>query len=1065
MPRDPRIKKVLVIGSGPIVIGQAAEFDYAGTQACRSLKEEGLEVVLVNSNPATIMTDKDIADKVYIEPLTVPVLEKIIEKEKPDSILPTLGGQAGLNLAMEIAETDFLEKHECRLIGTTSETIKKAEDRLEFKETMEKIGEPCAPSLVVENVEDGIAFTNKIGYPVVLRPAYTLGGSGGGIAHNQVELVEILENGLRLSRVGQVLVERCIAGWKEVEYEVMRDSAGNCITVCNMENIDPVGVHTGDSIVVAPSQTLGDKEHQMLRTSALNIINELNITGGCNVQYALHPESFEYCVIEVNPRVSRSSALASKATGYPIAKVAAKIALGYTLDEIKNAITKKTYASFEPTLDYCVVKIPRLPFDKFITASRKLTTQMKATGEVMSICNNFEGALIKAIRSLEQHVECLMDYDFTELTDDQLEDQLHVVDDRRIWVIAEALRRGVSYDQIHEITKIDKWFIDKIAIIVEMENSLKNEPLTPELLKAAKRIEFPDTVISRLTGKSEDEIKQMRYDNNIVAAYKMVDTCAAEFEAATPYYYSVYGGENESVETNPPKKVLVLGSGPIRIGQGIEFDFCSVHCTWAFKEEGYETIIVNNNPETVSTDFDIADKLYFEPLTPEDVENIVNIEKPDGAVVQFGGQTAIKLTEALMKMGVPILGTKAEDVDAAEDRELFDEILEKCSIPRPTGGTVFTAEEAKEVANRLGYPVLVRPSYVLGGQGMQIATCDEEVEEFMEIINRIAQDHPILVDKYLQGTEVEVDAICDGTDILIPGVMEHIERAGVHSGDSISVYPAYSLSKEIIDTIEDYTEKLARSLHVKGMINIQFIVCDGKVYVIEVNPRSSRTVPYISKVTGIPIVKLATKCIIGHTIKEMGYKPGLQPNADYIAIKMPVFSFEKIRGAETSLGPEMKSTGECLGIAKTFNEALYKAFLGAGVVLPKHKKIIISVKDADKQEVVPLAQRFEKLGYEVYATRSTADVLRQNGVDAIKVNKIHQEAPTVMDLLLEHKIDIVIDTPTQGRDKNRDGFLIRRTSIETGVNCFTSLDTVDALLTSLESNAKENLTLVDIATI
>ncbi len=1063
MPRDLSIKKVLVIGSGPIVIGQAAEFDYAGTQACRSLKEEGIEVVLLNSNPATIMTDKDIADEVYIEPLTVPVLEKIIEKEKPDSILPTLGGQAGLNLAMEIAETDFLETHNCRLIGTTSETIKKAEDRLEFKETMEKIGEPCAPSLVVENIEDGIEFTNKIGYPVVLRPAYTLGGSGGGIAHNQVELVEILENGLRLSRVGQVLVERCIAGWKEIEYEVMRDSAGNCITVCNMENIDPVGVHTGDSIVVAPSQTLGDKEHQMLRTSALNIINELNITGGCNVQYALHPESFEYCVIEVNPRVSRSSALASKATGYPIAKVAAKIALGYTLDEIKNAITQKTYASFEPTLDYCVVKIPRLPFDKFITASRKLTTQMKATGEVMSICNNFEGALMKAIRSLEQHVECLLDYDFSELTGDQLEDQLHVVDDRRIWVIAEALRRGVSYDHIHEITMIDKWFIDKLAIIVEMENTLKNEKLTPDILREAKRMEFPDTVISRLTGMPQDEIKKMRYDNDIVASYKMVDTCAAEFEAATPYYYSVYGGENEATETNPPKKVLVLGSGPIRIGQGIEFDFCSVHCTWAFKEEGYETIIVNNNPETVSTDFDIADKLYFEPLTPEDVENIVNIEKPDGAVVQFGGQTAIKLTESLMKMGVPILGTDAADVDAAEDRELFDEILEKCGIPRPTGGTVFTADEAKEVANKLGYPVLVRPSYVLGGQGMQIATCDEEVEEFMEIINRIAQDHPILVDKYLQGTEVEVDAICDGTDILIPGVMEHIERAGVHSGDSISVYPAYTLSQEIIDTIEDYTRKLAMSLHVKGMINIQFIVCDGKVYVIEVNPRSSRTVPYISKVTGIPIVNLATKCIIGKTIKEQGYEPGLQPNADYYAIKMPVFSFEKIRGAETSLGPEMKSTGECLGIAKTFNEALYKAFLGAGVVLPKHKKVIISVKDADKQEVVPLAQRFEKLGYEIYATRSTAEILRENGVDAIKVNKIHQEAPTVMDLLLEHKIDIVIDTPTQGRDKNRDGFLIRRTSIETGVNCFTSLDTVDALLTSLESDAKSNLTLIDIA--
>lgn len=1065
MARDESIKKVLVIGSGPIVIGQAAEFDYAGTQACRSLKEEGLEVVLLNSNPATIMTDKDIADEVYIEPLTVPILKQIIEKEKPDSILPTLGGQAGLNLAMEIAETGFLEEHNCRLIGTTSQTIKKAEDRLEFKETMEKINEPCAPSLVVESIQEGIDFVNKIGYPVVLRPAYTLGGSGGGIAHNQMELEEILENGLRLSRVGQVLVEKCIAGWKEIEYEVMRDSAGNCITVCNMENIDPVGVHTGDSIVVAPSQTLGDKEHQMLRTSALNIINELGITGGCNVQYALHPETFEYCVIEVNPRVSRSSALASKATGYPIAKVAAKIAIGYTLDEIKNAITQNTFASFEPTLDYCVVKLPRLPFDKFITASRKLTTQMKATGEVMSICNNFEGALMKGIRSLEQHVECLRDYDFSDLTDDELEKMLHKVDDRRIWIVAEALRRGVSYEHIHEITMIDEWFIDKIAIITEMEKALETEELTVDLLREAKRIEFPDTVIARLTGKTEEEIKQMRYDNNIVAAYKMVDTCAAEFEAATPYYYSVYGGENEAEETNPEKKVLVLGSGPIRIGQGIEFDFCSVHCTWAFKEEGYETIIVNNNPETVSTDFDIADKLYFEPLTPEDVENIVNIEKPDGAVVQFGGQTAIKLTEALMKMGVPILGTKAEDVDAAEDRELFDEILEKCEIPRPTGGTVFTAEEAKKVANELGYPVLVRPSYVLGGQGMQIATDDKEIEEFMEIINRIAQDHPILVDKYLQGTEVEVDAICDGEDILIPGVMEHIERAGVHSGDSISVYPAYSLPQDIIDTIEEYTRRLAIALNVKGMINIQFIVCDGQVYVIEVNPRSSRTVPYISKVTGIPIVKLATKCIIGNTIKGLGYTPGLQPNADYYAIKMPVFSFEKIRGAETSLGPEMKSTGECLGIAKTFDEALYKAFLGAGTVLPKHKKAIVSVNDADKDEMAPLAKRLEDLGYEIYATRSTAKHLREHGVDAIMVNKIQQEAPTVMDLLLEHKIDIVIDTPTQGRDKHRDGFLIRRTSIETGVNCFTSLDTVDALLKSLESDAKNNMTLVDVAKI
>ena len=1065
MPKIESIKKVLVIGSGPIVIGQAAEFDYAGTQACRSLKEEGIEVVLVNSNPATIMTDKDIADEVYIEPLTVEALKQIILKEKPDSILPTLGGQAGLNLAMEIAETGFLEEHNVKLIGTTALTIKKAEDRLMFKETMEKIGEPCAPSLVVNNVEDGEAFAAKIGYPVVLRPAYTLGGSGGGIANNVQELREILENGLRLSRVGEVLVERCIAGWKEIEYEVMRDSNGTCITICNMENIDPVGVHTGDSIVVAPSQTLSDKEYQMLRTSALRIIDELGITGGCNVQYALHPDSFEYCVIEVNPRVSRSSALASKATGYPIAKVAAKIALGYTLDEIKNAVTGKTYASFEPALDYCVVKIPRLPFDKFISAKRTLTTQMKATGEVMSISDNFEGGLMKAIRSLEKHVDSLMSYDFTGLTDEELLEELAIVDDRRIWKIAEGLRRHISAAKMHDITKIDLWFIDKLQIIVDMENALKRGPLTESLLREAKRIEFPDNVIGDLTGHTEREIKELRDKYNIHAAFKMVDTCAAEFAATTPYYYSVYGSENEAVETKNKKKVLVLGSGPIRIGQGIEFDFCSVHCTWAFKKEGFETVIINNNPETVSTDFDIADKLYFEPLTAEDVESIVDFEKPDGAVVQFGGQTAIKLTEALMKMGVPILGTKAEDVDAAEDRELFDEILEKCGIPRPTGGTVFTAEEAKKVANKLGYPVLVRPSYVLGGQGMQIATCDEEVEEFMEIINRIAQDHPILVDKYLQGTEVEVDAVCDGEDILIPGVMEHIERAGVHSGDSISVYPAYSLSKDIIDTIEDYTEKLARSLHVKGMINIQFIVCDGKVYVIEVNPRSSRTVPYISKVTGIPIVKLATKCIIGHTLKEMGYKPGLQPNADYIAIKMPVFSFEKIRGAETSLGPEMKSTGECLGIAKTFNEALYKAFLGAGVVLPKHKKIIISVKDADKQEVVPLAQRFEKLGYEVYATRSTADVLRKNGVDAIKVNKIHQEAPTVMDLLLEHKIDIVIDTPTQGRDKNRDGFLIRRTSIETGVNCFTSLDTVDALLTSLESDAKNDLSLVDIATI
>ena len=1066
MPRDNSIKKVLVIGSGPIVIGQAAEFDYAGTQACRSLKEEGIEVVLLNSNPATIMTDKDIADRVYIEPLTVEVVEQLIKKEKPDSVLPTLGGQAGLNLAMELEEAGFLKENGVRLIGTTSETIKKAEDRLEFKATMEKIGEPVAASLVVENVEDGLAFANEIGYPVVLRPAYTLGGSGGGIAHDPHQLVEILENGLRLSRVGQVLVERCIAGWKEIEYEVMRDGNGNCITVCNMENIDPVGVHTGDSIVVAPSQTLGDKEYQMLRTSALNIISELNITGGCNVQYALHPETFEYCVIEVNPRVSRSSALASKATGYPIAKVAAKIALGYNLDEIQNAITKKTYASFEPMLDYVVVKIPRLPFDKFISAKRTLTTQMKATGEVMSICNNFEGALMKAIRSLEQHVDSLMSYDFTGLTDDELLEQLEIVDDMRMWRIAEACRRGVDYDVIHNITKVDKWFIDKFAIITEMETALKTQELTPELLKEAKRIEFPDNVIAELTGKTEQEIHDMRHENGIVAAYKIVDTCAAEFAAETPYYYSVYGSENEVEKTDAKKKVLVLGSGPIRIGQGIEFDFCSVHCTWAFAKEGYETIIVNNNPETVSTDFDIADKLYFEPLTPEDVESIVDIEKPDGAVVQFGGQTAIKLTEALMKMGVPILGTSAENVDKAEDRELFDEILEECQIPRPTGGTVFTAEEAKEVANRLGYPVLVRPSYVLGGQGMQIAINDNDIDEFIGIINRIAQDHPILVDKYLQGKEIEVDAVCDGDDILIPGIMEHIERAGIHSGDSISVYPAQSLTDGAKAKIAEYTRRLAKSLHVIGMINIQFIVCgEEDVYVIEVNPRSSRTVPYISKVTGIPIVPLATQVIIGKKIKELGYTPGLQPEADYVAVKMPVFSFEKIRGADISLGPEMKSTGECLGIAKTFDEALYKAFLGAGIKLPKFKNMIMTVRDEDHADAVEIGRRFKKIGYHIFATSGTARALNEAGVKATPVRKIEQESPNLLDLILGHKIDLVIDIPAQGAEHSKDGFVIRRNAIETGVNVLTAIDTAHALITSLENTDIKKLTLIDIATV
>ena len=1064
MPRRSDINKVLVIGSGPIVIGQAAEFDYAGTQACRSLKEEGVEVILLNSNPATIMTDKDIADKVYIEPLTVEVLKALIIKERPDSILPTLGGQAGLNLAMELAESKFLEEQGVKLIGTTELTIKKAEDRETFKETMEKIGEPIAASKVVENVESGVEYAKKIGYPLVLRPAYTLGGSGGGIVKNEEELIETLQNGLRLSRVGQVLVERCISGWKEIEYEVIRDSIGNVITVCNMENLDPVGVHTGDSIVVAPSQTLSDKEYQMLRSSALNIISELEITGGCNVQYALNPDSFEYCVIEVNPRVSRSSALASKATGYPIAKVAAKIALGYTLDEIKNTVTGKTYSAFEPMLDYCVVKLPRLPFDKFISAKRVLGTQMKATGEVMSICTNFEAALMKAIRSLEQHVNSLISEDHAKLDDEELIKELYKVNDRRIWAIAEALRRGMSYELLFDITRIDIWFISKIDNIVKLEARLKEESLSEELLREAKRMEFPDELIASLSSKSKDEVKKLRHDYGIRAAYKMVDTCAAEFSAQTAYYYSCFDGYNEVETKSDKKKILVLGSGPIRIGQGIEFDFCSVHCTWALKKEGFETIIVNNNPETVSTDFDIADRLYFEPLTDEDVESIVDLEKPYAAVVQFGGQTAIKLTKALIKMEVNILGTSANDVDAAEDRKRFDAILEECKIPRPMGSTVYTAKEAKETAAKLGYPVLVRPSYVLGGQGMQIAISDKDIDEFMAVINKYTQESPILIDKYVVGKELEVDAVCDGKDILIPGIMEHIERAGVHSGDSISVYPAMSIDEEIKAKIVDYTEKLAAALHVIGMINIQFIVSGREVYVIEVNPRSSRTVPYISKVTGIPIVELATKVICGKKLKDMGLKVGLQKEADYIAIKMPVFSFEKIRGADIMLGPEMKSTGECLGISKSFNEALYKAFEGAGVKLPKYKRMVITVKDEDKEEVIEIAKSFEELGYTIFSTRGTARALQAAGIKALQINKIEQESPNLLDLILEHEIDLVIDTPPQGVERSRDGFIIRRNAIETGVSVLTSLDTARVLAESLK-NRSEELSLIDIAKI
>ena len=1061
MPKNKDIKKVLVIGSGPIIIGQAAEFDYAGTQACRALKEEGIEVVLINSNPATIMTDKDIADHVYIEPLTVPVVKNLILKEKPDSILPTLGGQNALNIAMALADEGFLEAHNVRTIGTDTTTIKLAEDRLEFKELMERIHEPVAASTVVNHVDDALEFAEKIGYPVVVRPAYTLGGTGGGIAETPEELHDICTNGLRLSRVSQCLIERCIAGWKEIEYEVMRDGNGNCITVCNMENVDPVGVHTGDSIVVAPSQTLGDKEYQMLRSSALNIITALNIKGGCNVQFALNPNTFEYCVIEVNPRVSRSSALASKATGYPIAKLAAKIALGYSLDEIVNAVTGKTYASYEPTLDYIVCKIPKWPFDKFYGASRKLGTQMKATGEVMAICNNFEGALMKALRSLEQNVFYLSIPEMEGKDTEYLRTKLKDVDDQRIFAVAEALRQGITEEEIHNITKIDLWFIDKIKHLVEIENKLKTEELTPELLKAAKRVEFPDRVIADLTGKDKNEIHDYRLENNITAAFKTVDTCAAEFDAETPYFYSVYGGEHEIKPDNTRKKVMVLGSGPIRIGQGIEFDYCSVHCVWALRAAGYETIIVNNNPETVSTDFDIADRLYFEPLTQEDVQSIVELEKPDGAIVQFGGQTAIKLTQDLMDMGVPILGTSADSVDAAEDRERFDEVLEKCEIDRPRGATVFTVDEALEVANKLGYPVLVRPSYVLGGAGMEIALNDGDIKKFMKIINRQFQEHPILIDKYLSGKEVEVDGVCDENGVLIPGVMEHVERAGVHSGDSISVYPPQKIKPEIKEVICDYTQRLAKALHVIGLINIQFIVYEDEVYVIEVNPRSSRTIPYISKVTDIPVVDVATKVIMGHSIKDQGYEYGLQPEKETVAVKMPVFSFEKIKGAEISLGPEMKSTGEVLGIAKTFDEAIYKAFIGTGINLPKRKNIICTIKDSSKEEFLPIAKQFYMFGYDLYSTEGTYNFLKEHDVPVHRVNRIAEKSNTIFDLMLTDTVDLVIDIPTRN-DNLKDGFLIRRFAVEAGIPIYTSLDTAQALINCLEKRHQGPTSLVDI---
>ena len=1065
MPLRSDIKKVLVIGSGPIVIGQAAEFDYAGTQACRALKQEGLEVVLINSNPATIMTDKAMADKIYIEPLTLDVVKRVIEIERPDSVLSTLGGQTGLTLSMQLAEEGFLDKMGVKLLGANPETIHRAEDRQAFKDTMEEIGEPCIPSKVVETVEDAVAYTEGIiGYPVIIRPAFTLGGTGGGIAHNRAELEEIAGNGLRLSPITQILVEKCITGWKEIEFEVIRDSKGNIITVCSMENVDPVGVHTGDSIVVAPAVTLSDKEYSMLRTAALNMVSALKVEGGCNCQFALHPDSMEYAVIEVNPRVSRSSALASKATGYPIAKVATRIAIGYTLDEILNQVTGKTYACFEPAIDYLVLKFPKWPFDKFVYAKRELGTQMKATGEVMSIGTSFEQSIMKAVRGAELGLDTLTLPQFEKLSDEQVRAKLHDCDDQRLFAVYEALKRGVTPEEIHEITMIDNWFLYKMRNLVKLERRLASEPLTDALYKQAKDFGYLDSTIERMSGQ---KIANKRY-----ASYKMVDTCAAEFEAETPYFYSTYDEENEAKEFlqkhhNGKKKVLVFGSGPIRIGQGIEFDYCSVHCVWTLKEMGYEAVICNNNPETVSTDFDTGDRLYFDPLNKEDVWNIIQTEQPDGVVVQFGGQTAIKLTKFLSEMGVNILGTGADSIDAAEDRERFDEVLEKLGIPRPKGHTVFTTEEAIKAAEELGYPVLMRPSYVLGGQNMIIAHSDKDIVEYMAIITSHNIENPVLIDKYMMGTEVEVDAICDGTDYLIPGIMEHIERAGVHSGDSISVYPAQTLSQKIKDTIIDYTGKLAMELKVIGLVNIQYVVYNNEVYVIEVNPRSSRTVPYISKVTGVPMVDLATKIMLGSTLKELGYQGGLYPAADYIAVKVPVFSFEKLHDVDTHLGPEMKSTGEVLGIAKTLDEALLKGLVAAGYKMKKKGGVLITVRDTDKQEIIAVADKFSQLGFDIYATAGTANTLTKNMIAASVVHKISEDPENnPLTLLDSGKIDYVISTSAKGRMPARDSVKIRRKTVEHSIACLTSIDTANALADCLALDKTiQDVELIDITKI
>ncbi|MDE6708303.1 MAG: carbamoyl-phosphate synthase large subunit [Oscillospiraceae bacterium] len=1064
MPLRKDIKKVLVIGSGPIIIGQAAEFDYAGTQACRALKQEGLEVVLINSNPATIMTDKAMADKIYIEPLTLDVVKRVIEIEKPDSVLSTLGGQTGLTLSMQLAEEGFLDSHHVKLLGANPETIHKAEDRQAFKDTMEKIGEPCIPSKVVETVEDAIAFAEEINYPVIVRPAFTLGGTGGGIAYDREQLQDISTNGLRLSPITQVLIEKCISGWKEIEFEVIRDSKGNVITVCSMENFDPVGVHTGDSIVIAPAVTLSDREYQMLRTASLNIISELKVEGGCNCQFALHPESMEYAVIEVNPRVSRSSALASKATGYPIAKVATKIAVGYALDEIMNQVTGKTYACFEPALDYVVIKFPKWAFDKFVYAKKTLGTQMKATGEVMAIGTSFEQAIMKAVRSTELGIDSMNMKKYAAMPVEKILELLkNGVEDERSFQVFAALKKGVSVAQIHEITLIDEWFLEKLKNLVELEKWLADGELTEEKYFIAKKYGYLDSTIERFSGQ-----KCPLHKN---AVYKMVDTCAGEFKAETPYFYATYDDENEAEQfiqrkNTGKKKVIVFGSGPIRIGQGIEFDYCSVHCVWTLKELGYEAVICNNNPETVSTDFDTGDRLYFDPLTPEDVDNIIATEKPYGVVVQFGGQTAIKLTRHLADSGVKILGTSADNIDAAEDRERFDELLEKCGIPRPEGFTVMTTKEAVKVANKLGYPVLLRPSYVLGGQNMIIAYSEQDVIEYMGIITSHMIENPVLIDKYMMGTEVEVDAICDGKDFLIPGIMEHVERAGVHSGDSISVYPAQNLSKKIRETIIEYTKRLALALEVIGLVNIQYVVYRGEVYVIEVNPRSSRTVPYISKVTGIPMVDIATKIMFGAKLKDLGYETGLHPAGDYVAVKVPVFSFEKLQDLDTMLGPEMKSTGECLGIGKNFEDALLKGLVAAGYDLKREGGVLISVRDSEKKEMLRIADKFSRMGFELYATSGTASYLNRNMIATNTVRKISEGSPNTMDLLESGKIHYMISTSAKGRLPARDSVKMRRKSVERSICSLTAVDTANALANVLLSEkTMEDIELVDITKI